>query len=85
MKIAKKITTWIKKKVLLLFGRCPYCGKKFVNGTGGSGLFILNGLKVCPDKHYAEELVIFAGGATLIHDQGGKPLDIKGLDEDDSL
>jgi hypothetical protein len=56
-------------------GRCPYCGKKMLNGMGGSSLLSLGGLKICPDKHYAEELHMT--GATLIHDNGGKPLPIK--------
>jgi hypothetical protein len=68
---------WIKKKLRLLFGRCPYCRKKMLNGLGGSSLFSLNGIKVCPDKHYAEEL--HYTGATFIYDNGGDPLDIKGL------
>lgn len=69
---------WIKKKLRLLFGKCPYCGKKMLSGMGGSSSLFLSGMKVCPDKHYAEELHMT--GATLIYDKGGKPLDIQGMD-----
>jgi hypothetical protein len=73
---------WIVRKIRLLFGFCPYCGKRMLNGMGGRSPLFLSGLKVCPDKHYAEEMVLSAGGAILIHDNGGKPLPIQGLGDE---
>lgn len=70
----------IKKKLRLLFGRCPYCKEKLIEGMGGSSLLFLSGLKVCPKKHYAEELHMT--GATLVYDNGGKPLNIDGIGDD---
>ena len=40
--------------------------------SGLTGVF-LNGLLICPDRHYAEEVVGFAG--TVVYENGGKPLE----------
>ncbi|MGG1071241.1 hypothetical protein ABE178_15575 [Priestia megaterium] len=45
------------------------------NGLGGSTLLSLNGVKMCPNHHYAEELHL--AGAIIIHDNGGKPLNVR--------
>lgn len=66
---------WLKKKLRRLFGRCPYCSAKLSNGLGGSTLLSLNGVKMCPNHHYAEELHFV--GAIIIHDNGGKPLNVR--------
>jgi len=66
---------WIVKKIRILFGRCPYCNKKLLNGFGGKSLLFLSGMKICPDRHYAEELHMT--GVTFIYDNDGKVLDIK--------
>lgn len=65
----------IKFFFLRIIGRCPYCGNKLENGIGGSSLLSLNTVKMCPDRHYAEEL--HYTGATLIHHNDGKPLPVK--------
>jgi hypothetical protein len=68
---------WIVRKLRRLFGHCPWCGQKMVSGQ--VGLF-LNGWLACPDNHYAEEMVICAGGAIIVYEDGGKPLHIdKGI------
>jgi hypothetical protein len=59
---------WLVKKWRLMFGRCPYCKVKMQKGY--TGLF-LNGVIACPKKHYAEEIVAYAG--VLIYDIGFGP------------
>ena len=61
---------WFVRKFRRAFGRCPWCGKKMTSGL--TGVF-LNGLLICPDRHYAEEVVGFAG--TVVYENGGKPLE----------
>lgn len=56
---------WIKKKWRLWRGRCPYCDKKMTKGY--TGLFF-NGVIACPDRHYAEEIIMGAG--VLVYDVG---------------
>lgn len=68
---------WILKKLRRLVGCCPYCSHRLQSGMGGSSFLSLSGMKVCPNKHYAEELHMT--GATIIYDNDGKLLDIKGL------
>lgn len=74
-----KQPAWIVKKLRRLFNRCPYCKAKLLDGLGGHSLLFLGGMKVCPNKHYAEEL--HYTGATLIYDNNGKLLNIRGFGE----
>ena len=62
-----RLIRWVKKKVFLLFGYCPYCRAKLENGF--SGIF-LNGFRGCPNGHYGEETVAFAG--TVVYDGDGR-------------
>ena len=66
---------WIKKKIRLILGRCPYCNEKLLKGMGGSVLS-LNSIKICPNQHYAEE---YHPNATLVYDNDGKILNMEEL------
>jgi hypothetical protein len=59
---------WFKKKWRIWRMRCPYCNKSMKKGY--TGLF-LNSSFGCPDKHYAEEIVAYAG--VLVYDIGFGP------------
>lgn len=78
----KKLFVSIKRRFLQVIGRCPYCGKKFVEGFGGGSLLFLSNMKMCPDKHYAEEL--HHTGATIVYDRGGEPLNVVDINQNKS-
>ncbi|HHB2481356.1 TPA: hypothetical protein ACORDH_002807 [Bacillus cereus] len=69
-----KLYKWLRR----LFGFCPYCQCRLKKGMGGSSLFIPSSMLICPNKCYAEEL--HYTGATIVWDNGGKPLGIKEYD-----
>lgn len=64
----------MKKTIRRIFGRCPYCGEKMLDGMGGNSLLFMNSVKMCPNRHYAEEL--HSSGATFVYDNGGQPLEV---------
>jgi hypothetical protein len=56
---------WFKKKWRIWRRRCPYCNKSMNRGFVGA---FLNPAFGCPDKHYAEEVVAYAG--VIVYDVG---------------
>lgn len=60
---------FVRKFRLWALGCCPWCGKKLERGFAG---IFLNGVKRCPDGHYAEEVVAYSG--TLVYEDGGRDM-----------
>jgi hypothetical protein len=70
---------WIFKRIRVIFGRCPYCNEKLLTGIGGESYFSHNELKICPNRHYAEE--IHDSGLLTIYDNDGKELTVNKWDK----
>lgn len=63
---------WIKRNFRLMRKRCPYCNKKLLDGHSG---IMFHGIKVCPDRHYLEE--VHPIGLKMIYDGDGEKLNIQ--------
>ena len=87
VKMRDNLYNRIKKRMRLELGKCPYCGKRLIEGEihnmyGGALNLIDDYLKLCPDMHYLKRYDSNNPQLGGVYENNDKVIDLSDTDWD---